>query len=58
MKIGDRIIITEGRYKDEQATVMNVLDFNKVIVRINNIDIAINKEQYIKMGEKRKWKIK
>lgn len=56
MKIGDRIIITEGRYKDEQATVMNVLDFDKVIVRINNIDIAINKEQYIKMGRKENGK--
>lgn len=51
MKIGDRIIITEGRYKDEQETVMNVLDFDKVIVRINNIDIAINREQYIKIGK-------
>ena len=51
MKIGDRNIITKGRYKDERATVMNVLHFDTVIVRINNIDISINREQYIKIGK-------
>ncbi len=51
MKIGDRIIITKGRYKDERATVMNVLHFDTVMVRINNIDIAINRGQYIKIGK-------
>lgn len=51
MKIGDRIVITEGRYKGKQATVMNVLYFSTVVVRINSIDITINKEQYRKLGK-------
>lgn len=51
MQIGDRIFITGGRYEGKRAEVLNVLDNDKVIVRVGAIDVAIKKADYEKVGK-------
>ena len=47
MTIGDSIFIVSGQYEGTQATVLNVL-YKKVIVRINNIDVAVYEKDFVK----------
>ena len=48
MKLGDTIFIVSGKYEGNQTKVLNVLD-KKVIVRINNIYVAIYSKDLVKV---------
>ena len=48
MKLGDTIFIVSGKHEGNQTKVLNVLD-KKVIVRINNIDVAIYSKDLVKV---------
>ena len=48
MKLGDTIFIVSGQYEGNQTEVLNILD-KKVIVRINNIDVAILNKDFVKI---------
>ena len=50
MKLGDTIFIVSGKYEGNHAKVLNVLD-KKVIVRINNIDVAILNKDFVKIEQ-------
>ena len=50
MKLGDTIFIVSGQYEGKHAEVLNVLD-KKVIVRINNIDVAILNKDFVKIEQ-------
>ena len=48
MKLGDAIFIVSGKHEGNQAKVLNVL-YKKVIVRINNIDVAVYQKDFVKV---------
>ena len=48
MKLGDTIFIVSGQHEGNQTKILNVLD-KKVIVRINNIDVAILNKDFVKI---------
>lgn len=50
MNNGDKIFITGGKYESARATVLNVLDNGKVIVRIGGVDVMVHKKDYVKIG--------
>lgn len=50
MRIGDTILITKGRYKDHQTKILNLIYNNKVMVRINNVDVFIQTNYFVIVG--------
>ena len=48
MKLGDTIFIVSGKHEGTQTEVLNVLD-KKVIVRINDIDVAVYQKDFVKV---------
>lgn len=50
MRIGDTILITKGRYKGHQTRILNLIYNNKVMVRINSIDVFIQTNHFVIVG--------